>query len=256
MISGIAVTCNGTILLADHRNRNIKSVSPHGVLSVLSLRVSPTAITVLNTITVVAATQCKATQCNHLYMIEISNCKTLSLRDTVQIDYPIKAMTNYNGNLVVTCNSNPWSTKMICIDGKEMWSKSANASGQELSSKPYDITTAFINNTVTIVVTDIDKETLTLLEAENGSLIRIIDIHRKMPLGITTDNAGNAYIVYCGTNEIGVWLNAFKQCKIMLSKDKLGEFPCYIGYNGLNICLYVSYYSSSDKNNIIECFRI
>ena len=55
-IEGMAVTSNGTILLADYNNDKIKSVTPDGnLLSVVSLPEHSGAVTDLNATTAVAA---------------------------------------------------------------------------------------------------------------------------------------------------------------------------------------------------------
>ena len=240
------MTNNGTLLLADGSNKNIRSVSiDNKVLSVLSLPASPTAITVLNEITAVAAARNK-----NLYIINISDYTTLSVRDELKLRYNIIAMTSRNDNLFVTCSTDPETTKKISIGGEELWSVSAYGSGRDLFSLPWGIATTIIDKTVVVIVTDWDKNTLTLLEAETGILMRTVDVEGKAPYGITVDSDGNAYICCLNTLEICVWSNGFKESKVLLSK--LGEPPRYIVYSRVNDSLYIAY----NTINRIDCFQI
>ena len=50
-------------------------------------------------------------------------------------------MVTYNGNMAVTYYTKPGTTKLITIDGKELWTVRADESGRELFSFPISITT-------------------------------------------------------------------------------------------------------------------
>ena len=254
-ILGMAVTNNGTILLADWKNSNIKSVSPDNkVLSVLSLPASPRAITVQDTTTAVVEAF------NHkLYIINITENKTLSLRSEYQLDYGILAMVAYNGNLAVTCDTSPGTTNLITIDGRVLWSVCRDTTGPNLFHLPVGITiTSITDTTAVVVVSDLEKNTLTLLEAQTGKFIRSIDVGEwKNPWGITTDSDGNVYVCYRGKNEIGVWSADFQESKILLSGgDKVGTSPRCIVYSAVDDSLYVSYSNDSRSRNTVDRFRL
>ena len=252
-IRGITLTHNGTILLADSFNNNIKSVSPDSkVLSVLSLRSSPCAITVLDTTTAVVAAYN-----NKLYIINITDDTTLSLRSKSKLDYRIYAMVAYNGNLAVTCATSPLTTKLITIDGRVLWSVCGATTGPNLFDGPYGITiTSITDTTATVVVSDFGKNTLTLLEAQTGTFIRSIDVGKgKGLLGITTDSDGNVYVCY--HNKIGVWSADLQESKILLSReDQLGDRPCFNVYSAVDDSLYVSYFKDSHSRNTVDSFRL
>ena len=251
-ISSMTVTPKGVVLLADYRNKKVKSLPPDGNISFLDLCTEPSAITVLDTTTAVVSGKDMK-----LYRLDITDTTKLSVRHECQLEYYIMAMTNYNDNLVVTCVTDPMYTKMITLEGEEVWSTSKDESGENLFSIPFGITTTTINDTAVIVATDNYKNTLTLLEAETGRFIRTIDVGQKGPVGITVDNDGNVYVCYYHTSEIGVWSNDFKESKIILvSRDALREYPKYIVYNGVNDSLYVSYGIGSSKENTVDCFSL
>ena len=247
-ITGMAVTSNGILLLADFANSNIKSVTPDNkVLSVLTLPYKPGCITVLNSTTAVAAAYN-----NKLHVINISDIASMSLREVVQLEYDVWAITNYRGNLVVTCQTDPCCTKMIDLKGKELWTLSKDKSRRELFSKPEGVTTTDINNTATIIVTDCNKDTLTLLEAQSGSYIRTIDVEGKKPLDITADKDGNVYICYRRTGEIYTWSNDFQKHTDDLHFEDLQRGPRAVVYSDVTDKLYIAY----DSNNKIDIFRL
>ena len=112
--------------------------------------------------------------------------------------------------------------------------------------------TTTINDTAVIVVTDYLKDTLTLLGAETGRLLRTIDTEGKHPYGITVDNDDNVYVCFPDIHKICVWSNDFKENKILLSGDDLGVNPQRIVYNGVNDSLFVSsYYWNSTKGDTV-----
>ena len=260
-IQGMAVTNNGTILLADWNNENIKSVSPDNkVMSVLPLSWHPNAITVLDTTTaVVAAIN------NKFYIINITDDTTLSLRSESQLDYEILAMVAYNGNLAVTCDTSPATTRLITIDGRVLWSVCRDTTGENLFDMSKGITTTSITDTTAVVVvSDFRKNTLTLLEAQTGTFIRSIDVgEREEPCGITTDSDGNVYVCYSKTHRIHVWSADFQESNILLSTgDQLRECPRCIVYSAVDTSLYVSYSRLSgssrlsDSRYTVDSFRL
>ena len=251
-IREIAVTSD-TVLLTYWNNDNIASVSTDGnVMSVLSLPTSPTSVTVLYTTTAVAAGEDKK-----LYIIDITNQTTLSLRRQCQLKYSVSNIIPYYGNLIVTCHTIQRCTKMITLDNEELWSVSEDKSGRDLFSFPSGIATTTINGSAVIVVTDYWENTLTLLEAETGRLVRIIDVGEKKPRDITVDKDGNIYVCYGVIGEIYVWSNDFKDSKIILSRDDLGGCPpVHIVYSSANDILFVSYHKWTNKKNTVDCFRL
>ena len=253
-IRGMAVTNNNTILLADYNNGNIKSVSADGrVLSVLSLPSSPRVITVRDTTTAVAT----ANNNKKIFIINIADYNTLSLISQSQLGYTIMAIVTYKGNLAVTCATEPKTTKLITIYGGVVWSVGRDTLGRNLFDSPYGITTMTTNDTTAVVVvTDARKRTLTMLEAETGIFLRSIDVEGKGPWGIVMDNDNNSYVCYKVPKEICVWSDDFQESKILLSGDKLGDFPRFVVYSAADHSLYVSYHQMSDSRNTVDKFRL
>ena len=251
-IWGLPVKPNGTLLLADSSNWNIKALSPDGtVLSALPLKSAPWAITLLD-----ARRAYVAGADETLYVLDILNDKKLSVRDEHKLRYRIHAMTHYNGKLVATCDTSPKSTRMMHLTGGTIWSADVDESGQNLFLIPSDISKTTINHTDVIVVTDNGKDRLVLLTADRGVVITTIDVLGKTPHGITADNYGNFYVCYNYTGEISVWSNDLGYNDVLLDRDQLDECPFYIAYNGVNDSLYISYSGFSSKRNTIDIFRL
>ena len=246
---GLAVTSNGTLLLADWANHTIKNVSPdNGVLSVLRMPYPPRTVAVLDSTTAVTNSYNDI-----LYIIDISDPTALTIKKEIQLRFPVLALAKYRSGLIVTCDTNPPSTKLIDLSGKELWSITKDESGEELFDYPHVIVLSEIDNKDTAVVIDYFEDTITLLSAENGRLMRVIKVDEKGPSGITIDNDFNVCVVYRNSQEISVWSRDFKSNRILLSKKDLARrMPCAIVYSEVNDSLYISYTQCYK----IDCFRL
>ena len=246
---GLAVTSNGTLLLADWVNDTIKNVSPdNGVLSVLKMPYSPDTVAVLDSSTAVISSDSK-----NLYIIDISDPTALTIKKEIQLRFEVLALAKYRSGLIVTCYTKPASTKLIDFSGKELWSITKDESEEDLFGYPCGIVLFEIDNEDTAVVIDNNESTITLLGAENGRLMRVINVDEKQPYRITIDNDCNVYVVYENSYEISVWSRDFKSNRILLSKKDLARrMPCAIVYSEVTDSLYISY----RKRNEIDCFRL
>ena len=249
-IWGLAVTSNGTLLLADYDNKTIKSVSPdNGVLSVLKMSSSPVTVTALDSTTAVTNSYNEI-----LYIIDISDPTALTIKKEIRLRFDVLALAKYRSGLIVTCDSEPVSTKLIDFSGKELWSITKDESGEDLFDWPCGIVLSEIDNEDTAVVIDYDESTITitLLGAENGRLMRVINADEKQPYGVTIDNELNVYVVYSNSDEISVWSRDFTSNRILLSENDLAEMPRAIVYSEVTDSLYISY----KENTRIDCFRL
>ena len=247
-IFDLAVTSNGTLLLADFDNMNIKSVSPdNGVLSVLKMSSSALTVTALDATTAVASSDNKS-----LYIIDISDPTALAIKKKIQLSFSVIFLAKYRSGLIVTCDTEPTSTKLIDLSGKELWSITKDESGEDLFDYPCGIVLSEIDYEDTAVVIDYAMDTITLLGAENGCLMRVKNLDKKQPNGITIDNDFNVYVVYMTSNEISVWSRDFKSNRILLSENDFAWRPRAIMYSEVTDSLYISYL----KRNKIDCFRL
>ena len=102
------------------------------------------------------------------------------------------------------------------------------------------------------IVTDSSKDAIVLLDAENGDLIKIIDVKGKGLSGLSIDNGGNIYVCYWYTSEISVWYSDFNQSRILLSGSQLQVHPGNSVYSNVTEDIFISYTDS----NVIDRFQV
>ena len=237
IINGMDIANNGNLLLADWNNKKVKVFSPdHKLNLTVALADNPFAIAVINDKTAAVSTNDKS-----LHILDIEHSNSIQIQKSLYLGYLVTGMTPVNGNLVVTRWNKPASVKMIDISGREIWSVSNDQNGQTLFKKPRSVISYEINGQTMVVVTDWGKDTLTVLDAETGKIIKIIDVEERAPHGVTADKDGNIYVCYFHTKEICVWSKDFEESRILLSGNVLSSGPRDILYNEKTDELYVSY---------------
>ena len=248
-VSGLAVTDNGTLLVGDWSNRTLKVFSQDStLLSSVPLSDRCNDVTVTEDDIAVVGTRDKT-----LHFLDISNPPSSSVQRSVSLRYTVWAITSYKDRLVVTTRTTPPSVRMIDMNGKEVWSVTKGPDNQQLFVTPLYILTSKINDTDTVIVSDYRKETLTLLNANNGSLLKIIDMKGKYPLGITVDNDGNIFVACDTTSEICVWSYDFTKSRTLISGKDLEMTPGCIAYRSSTDTLYIGYNRACDY---IERFQL
>ena len=251
-ISGLAVTRKGLLLVADSEQNTIKTISPDNkFLSVLKMESSPGAIAILDDRRVVATTEDGV-----LYVLGIDGRGCLSIEKEIQMDYEILSIAEYHGKLLITCDTEFKTTKLIDLNGKELWSLQAYKR-ENLFEHPCGVAWAVVNNKDTVIVVDGANSTITLLNATDGALIKRIRKdymnEDETPEGISVDKDNNVYISYPDTQHICVWRNDFKEKEMFMDLDDLELVgPRTIAVSENPRGLYVSYMDE----DIIERFDI
>ena len=248
-VNGLAVTNNGTLLVADYYNQTLKVFSQDSTL-LSSVPLSDECNDVIVTEDDIAVV---STRDKTLHFLDITNPPSSSVQRSMQLGYDVWGITTYKDRLVVTTCTTPRSVRMIDMNGKEVWSVSKGPDNQQLFDRPYYIVTSKINDTETVIVSDCEKETLTLLNANNGSLLKIVDMKGKCPYGITVDNGGNIFVACYTTREICVWSNDFTKSRTLISRKDLERKPDCIAYSRSTDTLYIGYYGVCDY---IERFQL
>ena len=252
-VGGLAVTDNGTLLVADYYNPTLK-VFPQDntLLSYVQLSAGCTDVTVTEDDIAVVSTEDKK-----LHFLDISDPPvSASAQRSISLGYIVWGIIPYKDKLVVITSTglfSPRSVRMIDTNGKEVWSVSKGPDNQHLFNTPLYILTSKINDTETVIVSDYRKETLTLLNANNGSLLKIIDMEGKNPLGITVDSDGNIFVACVRTREIFVWSNDFTKFRTLISRKDLERTPNCIAYSSSTDTLYIGYDTYCDY---IERFQL
>ena len=253
-INGMVINANGSLLVADNINKNVKSFTQNGtLLTSLTLSEYPYAIALMSSSTAVLSSS-SILWYNRVQFLKVSDLSALSVQMSVPVDYWIISLAVCNNNLVIISNTNPVSVKMIGIYGHEIWSTSLDIGGQPLFQAPTHLTTQVIDGKTTVIVTDWGRATITLLDAENGELKKIIDVKRKGPMGIAVDNEGYVYMCFGKTLEISIWSTDFSQSRILLSTNQLQGYPRNIIYSHVTGEIFVSYTLSSTC--IIDRFQV
>ena len=234
-VGGLPVTDNGTLLVCDCNNRTLKVFSQDNtLLSSVPLSAGCSAVTVTEDNIAVVSTRDKT-----LHFLDISNPPTSSVQRSISLSYNVLGITAYKDRLVVTACTTPRRVRMIDMNGKVVWSVTKGPDNQELFDAPYYIVTSNINDTETVIVSDCEKETLILLNANNGSLLKIVDMEGKDPRGITVDNDGNIFVACSKTREICVWSNDFTKSRTLISRKDLERDPECIAYSRSTDTLYI-----------------
>ena len=248
-VNGLAVTDNGTLLVGDCNNDTLKVFSQDNtLLSSVPLSAVCYDVTVTEDDIAVVSTGDKK-----LHFLDISNPPSPSVQRSLSLGYYVLGITPYKDKLVVITHTTPPSVRMIDMNGREVWSVTKGPDNQQLFAGLLYIVTSKINTTETVIVSACDKETLTLLNANNGSLLKIVDMKGKSPLGITVDNDGNIFVACARTSEICVWSNDFTKSRTLISRKDLKGEPLCIAYSSSSDTLYISY---SDYCDYIERFQL
>ena len=249
IISEMIVTANGTLLITDYRNKELKALSSDGAfISSLSFSDELRAINLINPTTAVVSTSD-----NKLQFINISFPSELSVQTSVSLGYTVVDLTVYNNKVIVIAWSKKCMVKMLDLGGNEIWSTSSDSSGQPLLKSPDHIITKVINGTATVIVTDWIKNQIVFIDVVDGKLLNTIDVKGKGPAGLAVDDDDdNVYISYWKTSEISVWSSDFSKNKILLRKIQLQGTPRNIIFTTFTGELFISYHQSS----IVDRFNV
>ena len=244
-ITGIAVTKDGKIILADFNHCKVKIFSRE-MKFLFSLSLSKRVWDVEMTgdkETVVSTYDPK------LIFLYVSDNK-LAIKREILFPLIIYSITRFKDYLIVTCpHAAPPAVKLIDMAGKVIWSVSTGDTGQALFKIPWYVSSFSDSKSSSVIVTDNDNRTLTLLNGDTGEVITTRQLEWKIPRGVATDNdnAGNVYVCYFGTREVAVLSADLSKEKILLSGQQgcLRSYPQAIAFHQMSRQLVISYYGES-----------
>ena len=231
LITGVAITSCGQKLFVDRENGKVKLFS-QDMRFLSSLPVSGWDITMLNDMEAVV------TQGRSLVFLEVAN-KKLRIKQTINLSFHSVGITHSKDNLICTdrqqlhvidrqgsepllgCQSSFKNSMYICSNSDGRW----------------------------IVVTDIGKNTITVLDANNGAVItsRQLKTTGWSDSGVAVDTSDNIFI--CRDNEIIVMSGDLKNERVLFNID---NFPQAIAYDGTKHQLIISQYN----NNSVYCLQL
>ena len=245
-INGIVATDNDILIVSDWNNKALKVFSADKLLSRVKLSTGCYGVTVTEDKVAIVSTPDKK-----LHFLDISEPSSVSIQKSLSLNYWVQGITSYNGKLVVTRFDKPRSVKLINMDGQEVWSVSKGPDGQQLFAKPYDVVVQTIDGKDTVIVSDWGRESLTLLGASNGELLKVVDTKGKDPHGMTVDKFGNILVCYRMSSKVRVYSSDFTKIVILLTKNDIHTKPSDLAYNRSTCTLFVGY-----NNKEIDRFKI
>ena len=246
-VAGMVATDNDILVVSEWRNKVLKVFSADKLLSSVKLSKSCFGVTVTEDKVAIVSTFDKK-----LHFLDITEPSSVSILKTLSLNYWVVGITSYNGKLVVTRFDEPQSVKLINMDGQEIWSVSKDPDSQQLFAKPNDVVVQTIDGKDTVIVSDWGRESLTLLNASNGELMKVVDMKGKLPHGMTVDKFGNILVCNRKSSEVHVYSSDFTKSAILLTKNDIHEKPINLAYNRSTCTLFVGYYGNKE----IDRFKI
>ena len=194
-----------------------------------------------------------------LLILDISD-RRMSIKRTVKLPFVVVGIATYKDKLVVSTSlsislsTSPASVKLIDQSGRVYWSTDTHdQQGQYLFYRPACLTCYDDGGSVAVIVSDVDDDKLTVLNADTGDIIARRKVVGKDPQGVTADTSGIIYVCYRRTGEVAVLTNDLSQERVLLSEAHgLSKYPQAIAYNSVDHQLLVSY----EYNSNIDCFQL
>ena len=246
-VAGMVATDNDILVVSDWSNQVLKVFSADKLLLSVKLSHYCYGVTLTEDKLAIVSTFDKK-----LHFLDITEPSSVSIQKTLSLNYRVRGITNYNGKLVFTRCDEPQSVKLIDMDGQEVWSVSKGPDGQQLFAKPYDVVVQMIDGKDTVIVSDWRRESLTLLDASNGELLKVVDTKGKGPFGMTVDKFDNILVCNQLASEVHVYASDFTKSAILLTKNDIHEKPLNLAYNRSTCTLFVGYHDNKE----VDRFKI
>ena len=221
-ITGVAITSCGQKLFVDNNNDRVKLFS-QDMRFLSSVQVhAGWDITMLNDMEAVV------TQGHPLVFLEVANEK-LRIKQTINLSFDGYGITHSKDNL-------------ICTDSQQLHVIDRQGSEQLLGGQSSFRNSIYICSNSDgrwIVATDIDKNTITVLDANNGAVITSRQLKETtgwVHLGVAVDTSDNIFV--CGYKEMIVMSGDLKNERVLFNIDD--NKPQAIAYDGSKHQLIIS----------------
>ena len=231
-ITGVAITSCGQKLIVDDFNGRVKLFS-RDMRFLSSVQVSGWDITMLNGMEAVV------TPGKYLSFLEVANEK-LKIKHTINLSFDVHGITHSKDNL-------------ICADRRQLHVIDRQGSEQLLGGQSSFKNSMYVCSNSDgrwIAATDIGKNTVTVLDANNGAVITSRQLEKKVGWlysGVAVDTSDNIYV--CRGNEIIVLSGDLKKERVLFNIDNVAQA---IAYDGLKHQLIISQY----VNDSVCCLQL
>ena len=233
MILGVAITSCGQKLFVDNSNDSVKLFS-QDMRFLSSVQVSGFDITMLNDMEAVV------TAVESLVFLEVAN-ENLRIKQTINLSFDGYGITHSKDNL-------------ICTDEQQLHAIDRQGSEQlPVYQSSFRCSMYICSNSDGrwIVVTDIGKKTITVLDANNGAVITSRQLEKMTGwtfLGVAVDTSDNIFV--CGRKEIIVMSGDLKNERVLFNMGD--NNPRAIDYDGSKHQLIISQFN----NDFVCCLQL
>ena len=203
---GMALATDGTLVLMDASNLSIKLFETDGKL-ISSQKFSNALVSFawINDSRAVVYTRVfkdddddvlgvSGYLYDDLQFLDISNPSSVAFQRNVSVDFTITCIAVINDNVVLgTYKMDEDGTacaKMIDLNGLEIWSADHNDNGERLFERAEHVAGIVFNCKAAVLVSDPVKNTLVVLDAASGKLMKQVDVGKKGPHGINHGQGG------------------------------------------------------------------
>ena len=239
LILGVDVTSDGNVLLLDRNNRKLKMFTQDGDYKASrKLPKNPEGLAVISDTRAAISTFNKT-----IGIVDITPRGGLSLKKTLQLDYSVWGIAGYRDHIIVTCSPTPNATqaptsvRMIDMQGRVKWSVTTDGDDTDLFQWAGFLTVRYGASKDTVIVTDQFKQTLTVLNAHNGSVLKVVSVAGRTPKGVTADENGEVFVCY-DSGAITLWTTDLSKEKNPGTVDM--KAPYAIAYDKKQKELYVA----------------
>ena len=256
LISGIDITIDGNMLLADKSNCKVKLFSPDGILlSSLKAPEKPKDVAVIKKSEAAVSMNNKK-----IGIIGLADSGHLHPKCIITTEQYVRGITAYNNNLIGICETSAakglHSVQMIDMTGKVLWTATTDSEGKNLFDFAELLTTCSGDDGDRVLVTDSVKHIITVLYTGTGKVVKVCDVKGEEPWGVTVDDNGNVYICY-KSGDITVWSRGMQKETCLTTKIKDVKFPWAMACNSRRSELVLtSAAKDTDYCNFIHRFKI
>ena len=236
-INGITIRPSGQRLVLDCRNQKVKLFSPDmRFLSSVSVPERPWDITMVND------REAVVTVGKSLVFLEVTDTQ-LSIKHKINLSFDCDGITHSNGKLFVTDTT---TIHALDLQGKLLWTVGRSFFTPLFKNAWY---VSINSDGQWFAVTDCDKNTITILDANNGSVItsrQLKNCYRLM--GVSVDMSDNIFV--CARHNIVVLSSDLKNEHVLFNMRDAWHQA--IAYDKMKHQLIISQWS----NDSMRCLQL